>query len=117
MKKVTLYHNPRCSKSRQALQLLEEHQITPDIRLYLETPPSRDELVELLKKLEIEPRALLRKGEQEYKDNNLKDTTLSDDQLIDAMVAYPRLIERPIAIVGDKAAIGRPPEQVLELIA
>lgn len=116
MTTVTLYHNPRCSKSRQALQLLQQNQVEPEIRLYLETPPSRDELVVLLNQLGIEPRALLRKGEQEYKDNNLGDSNLSNDQLIDAMAAHPRLIERPIAIVGDKAVIGRPPENVLELI-
>lgn len=116
MTTVTLYHNPRCSKSRQALQLLQERQIEPQIRLYLDNPPSRDELVALLAQLDIKPRALLRKGEQEYKDNNLGDDSLSDAQLIDAMVAHPRLIERPIAIVGDRAIIGRPPENVLELI-
>ncbi|WP_210397842.1 arsenate reductase (glutaredoxin) [Motiliproteus sediminis] len=116
MTTVTLYHNPRCSKSRQALQLLQEKQIEPEIRLYLDNPPSRDEVVTLLAQLGIEPRALLRKGEQEYKDNNLGDNNLSDDQLIDAMVAHPRLIERPIAIVADKAVIGRPPEKVLELV-
>lgn len=116
MTNFTLYHNPRCSKSRQALQLLQENNIEPEIRLYLENPPSRDELVALLAKLDITPRELLRKGEQDYKDNNLKETSLSDDVLIDAMVAHPKLIERPIAIVADKAVIGRPPENVLDLI-
>ena len=116
MSAITLYHNPRCSKSRQALQLLQEKGVEPQIRLYLEDSPSRDELVTLLGQLAIEPRALLRKGEQEYKDNNLKDTDLSDNALIDAMVQFPRLIERPIAISGDKAVIGRPPENVLDLV-
>lgn len=116
MSDITLFHNPRCSKSRQALQLLQEKSIEPEIRLYLENPPSRDELVELLAKLEISPRALLRKSEQDYKDNDLKDTSLSDEALIDAMVKYPKLIERPIAIRGNKAIVGRPPENVLELL-
>ncbi|MEH6649361.1 MAG: arsenate reductase (glutaredoxin) [Motiliproteus sp.] len=116
MSNITLYHNPRCSKSRQALQLLQEKGVEPQLRLYLETPPSRDELVTLLEQLAIEPRLLMRKGEQEFKDNNLKDTVLSNDVLIDAMVTYPKLIERPIAIKGDKAVIGRPPENVLDLI-
>lgn len=116
MTTLTLYHNPRCSKSRQALQLLQEKGVEPTIRLYLEDNPSREELVTLLGQLGIEPRALLRKGEQEYKDNNLKDTSLSDEALIDAMVKFPRLIERPIAIAADKAVVGRPPENVLDLI-
>lgn len=116
MSTVTLYHNPRCSKSRQALQLLQENNQNPELRLYLETPPTREELVALLAKLGIEPRALLRTGEAEYKDSNLGDAALSHDQLIDAMVQHPRLIERPIAIVGNRAVIGRPPEKVLELL-
>lgn len=116
MSNITLYHNPRCSKSRQALALLQENGVEPEIRLYLETPPSRDELVDVLNKLSISPRKLLRKGEDEYKDNNLKDALLTDDQLIDAMVEFPRLIERPIAITTDQARIGRPPENVLDII-
>lgn len=116
MTTVTLYHNPRCSKSRQALQLLQERNIEPELRLYLDHPPSREELVRLLSQLGLEPRALLRKGEQEYKDNQLADKTLSNDQLIDAMVVHPRLIERPIAIAGDRAVVGRPPENVLDLL-
>jgi len=116
MSNVTLYHNPRCSKSRQALQLLQENGIEPQLRLYLDNPPSRDELITLLAQLDIEPRALMRQGEAEYKDNHLGDPALSNDQLIDALVRYPRLIERPIAIRGAKAVIGRPPENVLELL-
>ena len=116
MSTITLYHNPRCSKSRQTLQLLQGHGQEPEIRLYLETPPSREELRTLLDQLNIGPRQLLRTGEQEYKDNNLKDPTLSDDALIKAMVEFPRLIERPIAIRGDQARIGRPPENVLDLL-
>lgn len=116
MSSITLYHNPRCSKSRQALQLLQEKGVEPELRLYLDNPPSRDELATLLQQLAIEPRLLMRKGEQAFKDNNLGNTSLSNEELIDAMVSHPKLIERPIAIKGDKAVIGRPPENVLDLI-
>lgn len=116
MTMVQIYHNPRCSKSRQTLALLQERGIEPEQVLYLQTPPDAKTIKVLLKKLGISARALLRKGEAAYKDNNLKDTTLSDDQLIDAMVSEPKLIERPIVINGDKAALGRPPEQVLEIL-
>ncbi len=113
---VTIYHNPRCSKSRQTLALIEEKGVNADIVLYLETPPSANELSDLLGKLGISARQLLRKGEDAYKENNLKDPALSDADLIDAMVKFPKLIERPIVISGDKAVLGRPPENVLELI-
>jgi arsenate reductase len=113
---VSIYHNPRCSKSRQTLALLEEGGIDPEIILYLETPPSAETLTGVLQKLGITPRQLLRKGEDAYKENNLSDTSLSDQQLIDAMVAHPKLIERPIVINGSKAALGRPPEQVLDIL-
>lgn len=113
---VQIYHNPRCSKSRQTLALIEEKGIAPEIVLYLENTPSADSLKEILGKLGISARELLRKGEQDYKDNNLKDTSLSDDVLIDKMVEFPKLIERPIVIKGDKAVLGRPPENVLDLI-
>jgi arsenate reductase len=113
---VSIYHNPRCSKSRQTLALLEERGIDPEIILYLETPPSAETLSGILQKLGITPRQLLRKGEGAYKENNLSDTSLSDQQLIDAMVTHPKLIERPIVINGAKAALGRPPEQVLDIL-
>lgn len=113
---VSIYHNPRCSKSRQTLALLEERGIDPEIILYLETPPSAETLTDVLQKLGITPRQLLRKGEDAYKENNLSDTSLSDQQLIDAMIAHPKLIERPIVINGSKAALGRPPEQVLDIL-
>jgi arsenate reductase len=113
---ISIYHNPHCSKSRQTLALLEERDIDPEIVLYLETPPSAETLADVLQKLGISPRQLLRKGEDAYKENNLSDTTLSDQQLIAAMVANPKLIERPIVINGNKAALGRPPEQVLEIL-
>ncbi|MCP8464251.1 arsenate reductase (glutaredoxin) [Pseudomonas sp. ZM23] len=116
MSKISLLHNPRCSKSRGALELLEERGIQPDIVRYLETPPSADELKALLGKLGIRARQLLRTGEDEYKSLDLANPALSDDQLIDAMASHPKLIERPILIVGDKAVIGRPPERVLEIL-
>lgn len=117
MTDLTLYHNPRCSKSRGALELLEARGLTANVVRYLETPPNADELRSLLAKLGIPPRELLRSGEDEYKTLNLGDTSLSDEQLIAAMVAHPKLIERPILIVGDRAMIGRPPEKILELLA
>ena len=117
MTDLTLYHNPRCSKSRSALQLLEERGLTPAIVRYLETPLNAAQLQELLGKLGIRPRQLLRTGEDEYKALNLADSSLSDAQLIAAMVAHPKLIERPILVAGERAVIGRPPEKVLELLA
>jgi len=113
---VEIYHNPRCSKSRATLALLEENNVTPQVRLYLENPPSAEQLTEVITQLGITPRELLRKGEDEYKENNLKDTDLSDQQIIALMVQFPRLIERPIVISNDKARIGRPPESVLEIL-
>ena len=116
MTDLTLYHNPRCSKSRGALQLLEARGLTPTIVRYLETPPSAAQLGDLLGKLGIDARQLLRSGEDEYRTLNLADPGLSEAQLIEAMVAHPKLIERPILIVGSKAVIGRPPEKVLEIL-
>ncbi|PKM26199.1 MAG: arsenate reductase (glutaredoxin) [Gammaproteobacteria bacterium HGW-Gammaproteobacteria-13] len=116
MTAMTLYHNPRCSKSRSALQLLEDRGFNPTIVRYLETPLSADQLQALLVKLGIGPRQLLRTGEDEYKALGLNDLQLTDAQLIDAMLSQPKLIERPILVVGDKAVIGRPPENVLEIL-
>lgn len=113
---ITIYHNPRCSKSRQTLTLLEEKGIAPKIVLYLETPPDSATIKSILKKLGKSPRELMRKGEDEYRTNNLGDESLSDDDLIAALVKYPRLIERPIVINGSKAALGRPPESVLDIL-
>lgn len=113
---VTLYHNPRCSKSREALNLLREQGHEPDVILYLETPPNAKTLKAIVKKLGISTRELLRKGEDAYKDLNLADETLSDAALIKAMIENPKLIERPIVINGDKAVIGRPPENALQII-
>ena len=116
MSDFTIYHNPRCSKSRQTLQLLEENGIDPTIVLYLDTPLKKSQIKTLVKKLGIEPRDLLRKGEQDYKDNNLKDDSLSDQQLLEAMESFPKLIERPIVEKGGQAVLGRPPENVLALL-
>ena len=116
MSDVTIYHNPRCSKSRGALELLEARGLAPTIVRYLETPPSAAELQALLGKLGIGARQLLRTGEEEYKALGLDDPQLSDAQLIEAMAAHPKLIERPILVAGDKAVIGRPPEKVLEIL-
>jgi arsenate reductase len=113
---VTLYHNPRCSKSREALNLLREQGHEPEVILYLETPPNAKTLKAIVEKLGISARELLRKGEDAYKDLNLADEKLSDAALIKAMVENPKLIERPIAINGDKAVIGRPPENVKSIL-
>ena len=114
--RTTIYHNPRCSKSRQTLALLEERGIAPRVVDYLKTPPSAAELKTILKKLGLRPRDLMRKGEPLYAELGLKDRDLDDDALIALMVANPILIERPIVVSGGKAAIGRPPECVLEIL-
>lgn len=113
---VAIYHNPRCSKSRQALELLRKRGIEPEIVEYLKTPPDKAELKRILKLLGLAPRALMRKGEAVYKEKALDDPKLTDDQLIAAMVADPVLIERPIVLAGQKAALGRPPEKVLDIL-
>jgi arsenate reductase len=114
--KVKIYHNPRCSKSRQTLQLLQEQGIEPEIIEYLKTPPSAEELDDILQKLAIEPRELMRKKEAEYKATGMNDEALDRVALIKGMVATPKLIERPIVLANDKAAIGRPPENVLTIL-
>ncbi|MDX1459510.1 MAG: arsenate reductase (glutaredoxin) [Xanthomonadales bacterium] len=113
---VTIYHNPRCSKSRATLQLLKDRGVEPRVIPYLDEPPSEAELKDILGKLGRGPRELMRKGESEYRENGLDDPTLDDAALIAAMVAHPRLIERPIVLASGKAAIGRPPESVLEIL-
>ena len=113
---IQIHHNPRCSKSRQTLALLQEKGIEPEVILYLETAPSPTELKALLKKLGLTARDVIRKGEQIYKDLNLGDQTTTEDALISAMSANPILIERPIVVNGTKARLGRPPEAVLEII-
>jgi arsenate reductase len=113
---VEIFHNPRCSKSRQTLQLLQEQGVEPEVVEYLQTPPDHNTLQQVLEMLNMEPRDLMRKKEAEYKENGLDDPSLTRDQLIDAMIAHPKLIERPIVIKDGKAAIGRPPEQVLDIL-
>jgi len=113
---TTIYHNPRCSKSRQTLELLHERNIETEIIEYLKTPPSKAELERLLDQLGLEPRQLMRTKEDEYKELGLDDASLSREALIEAMVSNPKLIERPIVVHNGKAAIGRPPENVLDIL-
>ncbi|MCK4843295.1 MAG: arsenate reductase (glutaredoxin) [Methylococcales bacterium] len=113
---VKIYHNPRCSKSRQTLQLLKDQGVEPEIIEYLKTPPTTAELDDILQKLSIEPRDLMRKKEAEYKEMGMDNLDLDRDVLIKGMVATPKLIERPIVLANNKAAIGRPPEDVLAII-
>ncbi|MEW8657262.1 MAG: arsenate reductase (glutaredoxin) [Candidatus Thiodiazotropha endolucinida] len=113
---VEIYHNPRCSKSRQTLQLLQDQGIDPDVVEYLKTPPDKATLGRILDMLGLEPRELMRTKEKEYKALQLDNPSLSRDQLIDAMIANPKLIERPIVIQNGKAVIGRPPEKVLDIL-
>ncbi len=113
---VTIYHNPRCSKSRQTLALIEERGIAPRIVDYLKTPPSAAELKTILKALGLKPRDLMRKSEPVYAELGLKDRDLDDDALIALMVENPILIERPIVVSSGKAVIGRPPENVIEIL-
>lgn len=113
---VTIWHNPRCAKSREALQLLEGRGVTPRVVRYLETPPDAAELERVLGALGLEPRQLMRTKEPLYKELGLGDPALTREQLVAAMVANPKLIERPVVLQGAKAALGRPPERVLELL-
>jgi arsenate reductase len=108
-------HNPRCSKSRATLALLQDNGIQPEVRLYLEDPPSDSELREVLKRLGRSPRELLRRGEDEYRALGLAEPGLANDAIVEAMAGHPRLIERPVVLHDGKAALGRPPEAVLEL--
>jgi len=113
---VTIYHNPRCSKSRQTLQLLADQGINFKVVEYLKSPPGRKELQNILTLLGMRPRELLRKGEPIYKTLKLDNMKLTDQQIIETMVGNPVLIERPIVVTGMRAAIGRPPEQVLAIL-
>ena len=112
---MKIYHNPRCSKSRQTLALLQEKGVEPEVVLYLDTVPTNDELKILLAKLQIRPMQLVRKGEAVWKEK-FKGKKLSDDEIIAAMISNPKLIERPIVVKDNKAVLGRPPENALELI-
>jgi arsenate reductase len=113
---VTLYHNPRCSKSRQALELLLSRNVAPKVVEYLETPPSVAELERILLLLAMDPRALMRKKESVYKELGLDDKSLDRRSLIQTMVEHPILMERPIAVTSVRAALGRPPENVLDVL-
>jgi len=113
---IKIFHNPRCSKSRQTLQLLEDNNVQPEIIEYLKQAPSKAELESVLNLLGMNPRELMRKGESVYKELNLADESLSKDQLLAAILKNPILIERPIVLANGKAAIGRPPESVLDII-
>lgn len=113
---ITIYHNPRCSKSRQTLQLLHDRGVEPEIVEYLKTPPDEKTLDEFLTKMGMEPRDLMRKKEAPYNELNLSDESLSRAALIKAMVENPILIERPIVVKGGRVALGRPPEAVLDIL-
>lgn len=116
MSTFRIYHNPRCSKSRQTLELLKENNIEVEIVEYLKTPPSISELTEVINLLSITPQDLMRKKEDAYKDAGLANPQLSNEQQIKLMIQYPKVIERPIVFGNGKAAIGRPPESVLAII-
>ncbi len=114
---VKIYHNPRCSKSRQTLQILQERGIEPEVVKYLETPPTEEELREIIRMLGLSSaRDLMRKKEKEYRELGLDDPAKTEDELIRAMVEHPRLIERPVVIRDGKAALGRPPEKVIDIL-
>ncbi len=111
-----IYHNPRCTKSRLTLEILEEKDVDFEVIKYLDTPPSAEELKALLADLKLDARALMRTFEAPYKDNNLDDESLSEDDLIQAMIDHPILIERPIVKTDKGVAIGRPPENILAIL-
>ena len=113
---IRILHNPRCSKSRSTLAILNDKGVDAEVVEYLKTPPDRTELIHILDLLGMEPRELMRKHEKPYKELNLDNPDLSRDELIDAMIAHPILIERPVVVRGERAVIGRPPENVLELL-
>ncbi len=116
MEPVTLYHNPRCSKSRAVLALLEENDIEPEIVQYIDNPPDVSQLKDLLKKLDMNLRDILRRNEPDYDELGLDDTTLNEEIVFDLVSKHPKLIQRPIIVQGDRAIIGRPPENVLSFI-
>ena len=116
MKEFTIYHNPRCSKSRQTLQILRDRGIEPNIVEYLKTPLKKDELKKISTSLGLRPKEFVRKNESDFKERKLADDIEKDDKMIEAMAAYPKIIERPIVVLKDKAVLGRPPENVLKLI-
>ncbi len=116
MPKVTIYHNPSCSKSRQTMALLEEHHIKPEVIEYLQAPPSKEELTEIIHLLRIPAKDIIRTNEEEWKTLGIDITTASEDKLIVAMANHPKIIQRPIVVANGKAALGRPPEKVLDIL-
>lgn len=116
MAKFTIYHNPRCSKSRQTLELLNDNGADVEIVEYLKNPPTVEELTNVLNALKLSPQDVMRKKEAEYKESGLDNTDLSEQQQIKLMVDFPKVIERPIVVKGKKAVVGRPPENVLKLL-
>jgi len=116
MKKVTIWHNPRCTKSRQALELLKKKKLDPEVVLYLDDPPSAARIEEVLGMLGIEPRELMRKKEAEYQELGLDEPKLGRKELVRALAAHPILIERPVVITGRRAVVGRPTERILEIL-
>lgn len=116
MRQVTIFHNPRCSKSRETLQLLEARGLQPQVVEYLDTPPTPEEISIILDQLSVQPRALMRSSEAEYRELGLDDPALTRQQLIQAMADHPRLIQRPIVLSEGRAALGRPPQSVLEIL-
>ena len=115
-KEIIIYHNPKCSKSRKALEIIKSKNIEPIIILYLVNKLSKTEVKNLLSKLGLSIRDILRTGEDEYKNNNLKNENLSDDKLIDFLIRFPKLLQRPIVVKNNKAVIGRPPENILDIL-
>ena len=113
---MIIYHNPRCSKSRQTLALIEENNITPEVVEYLKTPLTSNELKEIVNKLQVSVRDIIRNKEAEFKENGLDNLNLTDDEIYNVLATVPKLMERPIVVSKDKAVIGRPPENVLALI-
>jgi arsenate reductase len=116
MSEVVIYHNPKCSKSRETLALLRGRGIEPKVILYLETPPDAGELDRILRLLKVEPKALMRRKEEEYRALGIDEKTLRREELVSLMVKHPILIERPIVTKGNRAALGRPPEEVLKIL-
>ena len=115
-KKVIIYHNPKCSKSRKALEIIKSKNIEPTIILYLTNKLSKTEVKKLLSKLGLTIRDILRTGEDEYKNNNLKNENLTDDKLLDFLIKFPKLLQRPIVVKENKAVVGRPPENILDVL-
>ena len=115
-KEIIIYHNPKCSKSRKALEIIKSNNFKPIIILYLVNKLSKTEVENLLSKLGLSIRDILRTGEDEYKNNNLKNENLTDDKLIDFLIKFPKLLQRPIVVKNNKAVVGRPPENILDVL-